>query len=262
MDCQAYCRVSRYDLSLLQPIIQAHYPCEQLDEAIKITPAAGDESNSLIFVFNYGVVVFWEVPEAQHEMWLEKFQECAAERSTIEEHDSFYFEYASVPRITRKTIHLPDQSPLSKLAVSHAIAQSVKLGMFEQSIEKTIQNTRHIPHTLAEKGHQPLSQKELRKVMGQVYIERSSINLHFDLLDEPEFFWEYEELEPLYSMTRKYLDIQDRIFILNQKLEVVGELVSMLSEELKHKHSSRLEWIIIWLIAIEIVLILFQEYHG
>ena len=34
----------------------------------------------------------------------------------------------------------------------------------------------------------------------------------------------------------------------------------MIADEQKHAHSSLLEWIIIWLIAIDIVIILWQEY--
>ena len=33
----------------------------------------------------------------------------------------------------------------------------------------------------------------------------------------------------------------------------------MIADEQKHSHSSMLEWIIIWLIAIDIVIILIQE---
>ena len=78
--------------------------------------------------------------------------------------------------------------------------------------------------------------------------------LNFSLLDTPQFFWDYPEVEPLYSMVSRYLDVVSRINVLNRKLETIHELLDMLANEQNHKHSSTLEWIIIILIALEIVI--------
>ena len=42
--------------------------------------------------------------------------------------------------------------------------------------------------------------------------------------------------------------------MLKNRLEVIQELLEMMADEQKHSHSNMLEWIIITLIAIEIVL--------
>ncbi len=95
--------------------------------------------------------------------------------------------------------------------------------------------------------------------MGELFIERNSINLHVDVLDTPEFFWEYSELEPFYAMTANYLEIETRVEVLNQRLDVVHELFEMLGNELNHQHSSRLEWTIICLIIIEVFLSILRD---
>jgi uncharacterized Rmd1/YagE family protein len=74
------------------------------------------------------------------------------------------------------------------------------------------------------------------------------------LLDKPDFFWEYPEYEDYYGIAAKYLEIAPRTEVLSKKLETIHELFEMLADEQKHRHSSRLEWIIIWLIALEIVM--------
>ena len=38
------------------------------------------------------------------------------------------------------------------------------------------------------------------------------------------------------------------------------ELFEMLADEQKHKHSATLEWIIIWLIAVEILMFLVNDF--
>ncbi len=104
-----------------------------------------------------------------------------------------------------------------------------------------------------------LSRREIRRKMGELFIERNSINLHVDVLDVPEFFWEYSELEPLYAMTANYFDLETRVEVLNQRLDVIHELFEMLGNELNHQHSSRLEWTIIILIIVEVVLTLLRD---
>jgi uncharacterized Rmd1/YagE family protein len=84
--------------------------------------------------------------------------------------------------------------------------------------------------------------------------------LHYDLLDVPEFFWEYPELQSYYSMIADYLETRPRTEVLNKKLETIQDLLEMIADEQRHSHSSMLEWIIIWLIAIEIIIVLIQEY--
>ena len=60
-------------------------------------------------------------------------------------------------------------------------------------------------------------------------------------------------------MVANYLDIETRVEVLNQRLDVVHELFQMLGSELNHQHSSRLEWTIIWLIIIEVILTLLKD---
>ena len=64
--------------------------------------------------------------------------------------------------------------------------------------------------------------------------------------------------QPVYERAARYLDVADRTSILNSRLDVVQNLLGNLSSRLEHEHSSRLEWIIIWLIVIEVV----HAYHA
>ncbi len=156
-------------------------------------------------------------------------------------------------------ITLPDRDFLTKLAISHALAQSVKLAFFEVTIQKIFDQTKHYPENLAKYGTVKLSKIEMRKKMGLLFLERNSINLHVNVLDVPEFFWVSPEYEPLYMKAANYLDIENRVEVLNQRLNVAHELFEMLGTELNHQHSSRLEWAIIFLILIEVSLALLKD---
>jgi uncharacterized Rmd1/YagE family protein len=80
-----------------------------------------------------------------------------------------------------------------------------------------------------------------------------------DFLGAPEFFWENPAFESYYIKAATYLEIQKRVDVLNKRLDVTRELFEMLSDELRHQHSSTLEIIIIWLIAIEIAIVIIQQ---
>ena len=162
-------------------------------------------------------------------------------------------------KIINDEIVLANNSTLTLLAASHSLAQSAKLDAFEKSVDHTVESMRHLPEQMAKRGKIGLSRRQIRRKMGELFIERNSINLHSDILDKPEFFWVYPEVEPVYTMIANYLDISPRVEVLNQRLGVVHELCEMLNSELNHQQTSRLEWIIIILIFIEVGITLMKD---
>lgn len=258
MDCRAYCTASSYHIKTLYEKLK-HENATLYRDVIHL-PVPG-KSIGDIFYFSYGAAVCWGLSHEKCLDYLDQikdFEERPLPGNEIEV-DEFSFTFGEAPKIVEDEITLPNRDVLNRLAISHGLAQSVKLGTFENAIRKTFNDTRHIPQDLARHGRIPLSRREIRRKMGALFIERSSINLHLDVLDTPEFFWEYSELEPLYAMTNNYLDIDTRVEVLNQRLDVVHELFEMLGNELNHQHSSRLEWTIICLIVIEVFLSILRD---
>lgn len=62
--------------------------------------------------------------------------------------------------------------------------------------------------------------------IGELFILRININLQGSVLDSPELMWSEPELEPTYAAARSYLEINQRVSLLNQRLDVIGDLVS------------------------------------
>jgi len=212
-----------------------------------------------VFFFAYGALVCWSMKKEIEEQLLVEILPFEDQHREEVEFDEFTFIYGDTAKIADDEIVLPSQDVLAKIATSQGIAQSVKLGTFEIAIQKSFNQSKNIPENLAKEGRISLSRQEIRKKMGELFIERNSINLHVDVLDTPEFFWDYPELEPLYLNIANYLDIETRVEVLNHRLDVVHELFQMLNSELNHQHSSRLEWIIILLIVTEVLLSLMKD---
>lgn len=252
MDCRAYCTASAYKMKPLYEELRHHYKATNYRDVIHIE-VKHDGLSGNVFLFSFGATVYWGIPKDKELAIIDSLQKFSENPLQEFETDEFTYIYGETQKVAEDEIVLPNTDILTKLAISYGVAQSVKLGTFENSLQKTFNKTRQIPEDLAKNGKISLSKNEIRRKMGELFIERNSINLHADVLDIPEFFWEYPELEPLYRMIANYLDISTRVEILNQRLDVIHELFQMLDTELKHQHSSRLEWIIICLIVIEVI---------
>ncbi|KAI8063800.1 hypothetical protein BC940DRAFT_306881 [Gongronella butleri] len=211
-----------------------------------------------MFLFDYGVVVFWGMTEVEEQRVLqdlEPFEEEKLDADDVEtEEFNYYYDESYQPRIYNDIITLRHASNyLVKLTIAHAIAQSVKMTLFERLIDDTINETKYIPQVMAESGNIQMSRTAITKKIGQLFIMRINVNLVSNILDTPEIFWSEPALEPLYSAIRSYLEISQRVELLNQRVEVISDLLEMLKDHLNSSHGEHLEWIVIWLIAMEIV---------
>ncbi len=258
MRCTGFCTANSYDIAGLFQSMGPRGAVQLHREALHFQLREDKRTRGDIFYFSYGAVVFWgfaanEEKEFLHD--LKKFERDPA----LHTEDEFTYIYGDGMKIEDDEICLPNKSSLSKFSISHGIAQSVKLTIFEESIQKTFDNTKRIPVELSERGNISLSRKEISQQMGQIFLERNYVNLHTEMLDTPEFFWEHPELEPFYRRTAHYLDITKRAEALNRRLNVIHELFEILRNELNHQYSSRLEWTIIILIVIEVLLSLVSD---
>ncbi|KAL5476810.1 RMD1 [Sanghuangporus weigelae] len=218
---------------------------------------AGGGQYAEIFSFEYGTVVIWGMTEAEEKRFLSSIKRFEVERlpsEDIEMEDLNYY-YANYSRIFNDVITLRRGSGfMTKLALSHALAQSVKISMFEMLISSHIEHTKDVPELISETGKIGMPHKEIMQQIGELFLLRMNINLVGSVLDVPEVFWSYPDLQPLYEAARSYLEIPQRVNLLNTRVEVLQDMLQLLKESVTSKHSERLEQIVIALIAVEIVL--------
>jgi len=217
-----------------------------------------DDRHTDVFIFEYGVVVLWGFTLREEQAFLndlEKFEneKLAQEDIQIEEFN-YYITKSYQPRIYNDFITLRDGSNyMLKLSISHAVSQSVKISLFEELVDNTIEDTQDIPQQIALAGKVEMSKDEIMKSIGELFILRININLHGSVLDSPEIMWAEPHLEPIYQATRGYLEINQRVALLNQRLEVISDLLQMLKEQLGHSNEEYLEFIVIILVGVEVL---------
>lgn len=208
------------------------------------------------WVFIYGVLVCWNLTNDEREELFNILGSVVHEpiARPLSEQYSYILEESGTFRVHHDHIMLDNDDAITRLALSHAFAQSEKVGFYEEKARNVIERNKFLSKELATKGRITLSRRELSKLRGVLFDTSSDITLNFNLLDTPEFFWDYPEVEHYYQKLSGYLDLVPRVHILNQKIETIHALLEMLASEQNHKHSSFLEWIIIILIAVDIML--------
>lgn len=231
------------------------------DDIIRLDEEGGEinvsDKQPDLFIFEYGVVVLWGFTEREEKSLLndiDRFEKekLAQEDIQIEEFN-YYITTSYQPRIYNDFITLRDGSNyMTKLSISHAIAQSVKISLFEELVDNTIEDTQDIPQEIALSGKVSMNKEGIMKSIGELFILRININLHGSVMDSPEIMWSEPQLEPIYQATRGYLEINQRVSLLNQRLEVISDLLQMLKEQLGHSHEEYLEFIVIVLVGVEV----------
>ncbi|KAI9682229.1 MAG: hypothetical protein M1817_000283 [Caeruleum heppii] len=220
-----------------------------------------------MFVFSYGVAVFWNFTERQEKDILADltFSESETGVSLVSrpqreedfETEEFHFEYSphiSRPRVFNDMITLRSGDHMVKLAMAHAIAQSTKLSFFEERMAHNMNQAQDIPRKLALTGELGMKREDLVRILGRLFKSRVDVNLSSNMLDVPNFFWESEPtLHPLYFGVREYLEIKPRIQVLNERCRVFLDLAEILSDSIADQKMSRITYIIILLILLSIL---------
>jgi uncharacterized Rmd1/YagE family protein len=171
-------------------------PFRHDDDVSSMNRLAPDAKNfAEMFVYSYGVVVFWNFTEHQEKDILADLTFADADATEngatslltrpLDQEDyeteEFHFEYSADikrPRIFNDMITLlPRSDHMIKLTISHAIAQSTRLCFFEERMSETMISAQHVPKTLALTGELNMTRTEIVRMLGQLFKSRVDINL-------------------------------------------------------------------------------------
>ncbi|KAG2492818.1 hypothetical protein HYH03_008976 [Edaphochlamys debaryana] len=223
------------------------------------------EAPGEVYFFDYGVVALWGMTESQEQALLASVLRCrgvAVEPldDMEKQAEEMLFEYTkdARPNISNDTWTIDSRQandPLVKMAISHAVAQSTKLAVYEERMVALVEEVRDVPSEMAEKGSISMSRRKVAKLMGKVFLLKAAVNLTATMLDIPEFFWRApDQLQALYEQSCQYLDIQTRLDMVNARFMVLQRMLDIWSNHSAHQHLARLDATIIVLILIEVVM--------
>lgn len=222
-----------------------------------------DEKKREIFFFSDGSAVFWSMPELERKevlKFLRKLDYKGYPGDSLKlETEEMDLKFSEGPTFaTNDYLHLSEDvddatAALEKYAFSNALAQSVKLAVWESALDQLIDSMEVVVEDLRNDQKIRMSRREVLRHTGELFALRHLINLSSDLLDTPDFYWDRPTLEKLYKDVYNHHDIAKRTKVMNEKLSYCVELTELLSRNLNDAHHTRLEVMIIILIMVEVV---------
>lgn len=146
---------------------------------------------------------------------------------------------------------------LAKIAFSSGLARSTKLAVLESALTSYFESTRNVPAQLSRGSGVALGRRFILRKTGELLSLRARLNHYSELTDSlPDIFWDSRSelgLEGYYDQVGRALDVNVRIRALNQKMDYAQEIATVLREMSSEQHGTRLELIIILLIAVEVI---------
>lgn len=239
-----------------------HFSVVVEDEVINWTVSNGTEKNHLMILAN-GTLVGWGLTENQmmrsyvptlmgavtciYDPESEEMDYVELDGFNVSEEGSFM--QGDVLVIQGQSEH---QKMLELAAFAIGVSRSTRLSILEESLDKHIQLTRENSEVLSEGLSLQSKESDVLKITGRLFLLRGKLNLYSELIETPDLYWTEPTLEKIYESVSRRLDIQPRISIMNRKLDYVTEEQRALLSVLNEKKSTRLEWIIIILIMVEV----------
>ncbi|XP_058814888.1 required for meiotic nuclear division protein 1 homolog [Topomyia yanbarensis] len=218
-----------------------------------------DNESRDVYFFRQGTVVLWNCTDLENNnilRFLKQFEQDAYDESTVleESETMLYNSSESTAKLKNNSFYVSknEDADLEKYTFSNAMSLSVKLGIWEACLERYIESMAYVTDNLKKGTRLKISRPVMLRKTGELFALRHLINLSSDLLDVPDFYWDREQLEPLYQQTCAYFSINRRTRVMNEKLNHCVELADLISSNLNEKHHVRLEWMIIILIMVEV----------
>lgn len=212
------------------------------------------------FIYRFGSIIFFNVDARDREVIVEKLRTLTGVKTKTLVSDDFAvevgggeqcfvgFESASIDALSIDRLEL----------LAFILAQSTALEYFEYRVDEMLSKTADIGFDLREKGRFTRRVAQIKKFMGECITTKQELVASLYLLDKPDATWEDQALDKLYRDAADMFELKDRYKTVDYKLRMIQENLELIADLLQYRYGNHLEWAIILLIAIEIVLFVFQ----
>lgn len=225
--------------------------------------AKPEASSKYMVVFGYGSVVFFNVGEEEERVkqlnLLKGFctghiqpkieQYGLIVQPTMENWVAIKHDYIQLQRLDLKNVRV----------ISGVLGISVAMDYYDTVIEKMLLRFARMNAEIEQTGQSSMQKKDLfRWVAANNAILTDAVS-RLRLLDRSETAWRYAEYSQVWEGMRGEFELEQRFSNMGYKLQLVHENTKFFLEVQQAQHSGRLEWIIIFLIAAEIVISLVEH---
>ncbi len=231
-------------------------------------------ADSFLFVYNYGSVVFFNVPEELQEKELRALQteSSLTEFAAVRANDFFLVEVQSplTPEGTASLSAQPasrvyfDRLVVQALSIENIkivcmlLAESTALEYYENLIENLLLKINTFSKSLKRHGKVVDTTKDLVQFIGLCLDTKQEIISNLYIVDSPDETWENGDLDKVHQELKAMLEINVRYRALEYKIQIIQEGIGVIVDLTKSKRETFLEMVIILLISFEILISLIK----
>jgi uncharacterized Rmd1/YagE family protein len=155
--------------------------------------------------------------------------------------------YAEMPRYDHAFIGI----------IAFVIAKSVALERIEEQVDTVLDEIEGLIALLGQ-GRLSIPDKRLAQLASKILNFKYRSIAYIMVLDKPEITWDNQEADRLYLTMANLFELSQRYQQIKHKSETLMDITEVFTGLSHARRASRLEWIIIILIVIEIVIYLVQ----
>ena len=214
------------------------------------------DASRYLYVFRYGVVSFFGYSEGEISQLLMEIKPFCEEWRQSDITETMELELVSdreKAKLDNDKVILPQSNiegiRLALLHLSQSVALDHYAGLSEQAMKETRQHTTY----LEQNGKLDIGGKKLKRHIAKVLNINNQISENLYIFDSHEVVWEDQELDRLDKGLKQIFDLKERYRNIKEQGVVIKENLSLFMNIMDHRESSRLEWIIIILILVEVV---------
>lgn len=232
------------------------HPMEDFSNYEMVIRYGGD---SYAFVYNYGSVVFFNVPEELRVTELARIRETKEGAKIGDTTEVFSVEIMEVEQSGPNQVYY-DRVVLQQLTyqkakiISMLVAESAALEYYEILIENLLERATHYTKKLETEGKFLDSNEDILKFVGQCLSTKQEIISNMYIVDSPDETWESAEVDKLHHDLKLMFEVDVRYRALEYKSKIIQESLEVISDLAKSKRELMLELIVILLIAFEVVM--------
>jgi uncharacterized Rmd1/YagE family protein len=214
----------------------------------------------LAILYRYGAVVFFDVPLASQQGFLEELRALVRQpyaTSEIEDVQVTINDQADEGDLS-DTLILKNASVERLQIVAAALSKSVALAQYEADVAINFERIEPFAIQLEQSGRGGRNMRLLLRHIGRALLDEFKMVARVEVIDRPELLWDHPDLEQLYLRLEDEFELQDRAAILDRKIELISRTVETVLDLVQKQRSVRVEWYIVILIVIEIALTLYD----
>ncbi|MEI8356242.1 MAG: RMD1 family protein [Deltaproteobacteria bacterium] len=232
---------------------------------VTFSPTAGDDTE-WVYLYYFGGVVFLNCSGEIIARFLDgivRFAEHLKSHPQLPFREEYRLEIDAgrEAAITNDYAVMPNDNQAFIDIICFVIAKSVALERIEERVDAVFDEVEVLIANLG-KGTLELPDRDMARLASSILGFKYTSIAHIMVLDKPDITWDDPEADRLYLTMARLFELNQRYQEIKHKSETLLDMTDVFTSLSHARRSARLEWIIIILIAIEIILYVLGIMRG